>query len=506
MWWWRRLLIVAVFGACLVLGSFTAARAATVMVLSDSAGVYLVDTTTGTVVQSYGTLFNGTSAQNIAQDLSGNLYVTNASGQLVKSTFNPNAPTPATAYSAGAVVGTIAGLPAAPNARLSFDPTTKYCASGCLVTMTDASTVIWVDPATAAVMKTLALGTAIGTNGDIVVVPTAANNETLYVVATQSLYTINATTGAVTGPVTLSGPTGALTGTAVLPNGHLVSCEQIASGSPWTLWEWTTAGAMVSSHTGITTGSDVVNDLASVPATFTVVKAGTTLAGPGDSLPYTVAMKNTGFFTYPTGSITDPVPANVVISATTPPSCAVTGGAGSCTITSAGGAQTVVATVTNLSAGATATLTVIGTPNASSGTAVNTARASVPFDPTQYGGETLPSNSITTTFTVAALAKQVTNITQSLGPGTSVNAKPGDVLEYTLTFTNRRAFAIQAFALSDTIAANGTYVAASATCVTTPGPLTCAPSQAAGVVTFTYGGGALAANGTIVAKFRVTVN
>jgi hypothetical protein len=27
-----------------------------------------------------------------------------------------------------------------------------------------------------------------------------------------------------------------------------------------------------------------------------------------------------------------------------------------------------------------------------------------------------------------------------------------------------------------------------------------------GVVTFTYGGGALAVNGTIVAKFRVTVN
>jgi hypothetical protein len=106
------------------------------------------------------------------------------------------------------------------------------------------------------------------------------------------------------------------------------------------------------------------------------------------------------------------------------------------------GAQTVVATVTNLSAGATATLNVIGTPNATSGTAVNTARASVPFDASQYGGETLRSTSITTTFTVAALAKQVTNITQSLGPGVSVNAKPGDVLEYTLTFTNRRAFAI----------------------------------------------------------------
>jgi uncharacterized repeat protein (TIGR01451 family) len=504
--WWHRRSIVALFGACLVFASAAAAGAATVMVLSDSAGVYLVDTATGAVVQSYGALFNGTSAQNLGQDLNGNLYVTNASGQLVKSTFNPNAPTSATAYSAGTVVGTIAGLPAAANARLSFDPTTMYCASGCLVTMTNATTVIWVDPATAAVMKTLTLSASIGTNGDIVVVPTGPSNETLYVIATQSLYTINATTGNVTGPVTLSGPTNPLTGSAVLPNGHLVSCEQIGSGSPWTLWEWTTGGAMVTSHTGITTGSDVVNDLASVPATFTVTKVGTTLAGPGDSMIYSVAMKNTGFVTNPTGSITDPVPANVVISATTLPSCAVTGGAGSCAITSAGGAQTVVATVTNLSAGATATLSVVGTPNATSGTAVNTARASVPFDPTQYGGQTLTSNSVTTTFTVAALTKQVTNITQSLGPGTSVNAKPGDVLEYTLTFTNRRAFAVQSFALSDTVMANSTYVAASATCVTTPGPLTCAPAQAGGVVTFSYGGGALAVNGVITAKFRVTVN
>lgn len=476
------------------------------MTLSDSAGVYLIDTATGAVVQSYGNLFSGTTAQNLGQDLSGNLYVTNGSGQLVKATFNPNAASSATAYSAGTVIGTIAGLPASPNARLSFDPTTMYCASGCLVTMSSATSVLWVDPATANVVKTLTLGTAIGTNGDIVVVPTAANNETLYVIATHSLYTINATTGAVTGPVTLSGPTGSLTGAAVLPNGDLVACEQIGSGSPWTLWEYTTAGAQVASHTGITTGSDVVNDLASVPAVFTVTKTGTTLAGPGDSMIYSVAMKNTGFITNPTGSITDPVPANVVISVTTPPICAVTGGTGSCAITSAGGAQTVVATVTSLSSGATATLTVTGTPNASSGTAVNTARASVPFDPSQYGGETLTSNSVTTTFTAAALAKQVANITESLGPGTSVNAKPGDVLEYTLTFTNRRAFAVQSFAISDTIAAFGSYVPASATCVTTPVPLTCAPAQAGGVVTFTYSGGSLAVNGVIAAKFRVTVN
>ncbi|HEX3549904.1 MAG TPA: hypothetical protein VHT53_05980 [Candidatus Elarobacter sp.] len=502
MWW--RCSIAALFGACLWLGSAAASFAATVMVLSDSAGVYLIDTASGAVVQSYGNLFTGSTAQNLAQDLSGNLYVTDGTGKLLKSTFNPNAPTSATAYSAATTVGQVTGLSAA-EARLAFDPTTMYCATGCLVTMTSANTVVWINPATAATVKTLTLASSVGTNGDIAVVPTASNNETLYVVATQTLYTINASTGAVSS-TTLSGPTGSLTGLAAIPNGHLVACEQVGSGSPWTLWEYTTGGAQVGSKTGISTGSDVVNDLASVPATFTTTKTGTTLAGPGDSMFYDVTLKNTGFFTYPSGSITDPVPANVVISSTTPPSCAVTGGTGTCSITSSGGAQTVVATVSNLSSGATATLTVVGTPNASSGTAVNTAKASVPYDPTVYGGQSLTTNSITTTFTVAALAKQVANITQSLGPGTSVNANPGDTLEYTLTFTNRRAFAIQSFALSDTIPANDTYVAASATCVTTPGPLTCTPSQSAGVVTFTYSGGSLAVNGTIVAKFRVKVN
>ncbi len=84
----RRYSAVASFSACFSLACFAASSAATVMVLSDSAGVYLVDTTSGAVVQSYGNLFSGSSAQDLAQDLSGNLYVTDASGSLLKSTFN----------------------------------------------------------------------------------------------------------------------------------------------------------------------------------------------------------------------------------------------------------------------------------------------------------------------------------------------------------------------------------------------------------------------------------
>src|SRR5579884_1863115 len=124
---WRRLSTVAVFAACFVLAAAAAASAATVMALSDSAGVYLVDTTTGAVVQSYGSLFSGSSAQDLAQDLNGNLYVTDSTGKLLKSTFNPNAASAATAYSAATTVGQVTGLSAA-EARLSYDPTTTYCA------------------------------------------------------------------------------------------------------------------------------------------------------------------------------------------------------------------------------------------------------------------------------------------------------------------------------------------------------------------------------------------
>ncbi len=475
------------------------------MVLSDSAGVYLIESSTGAVVQSYGTLFSGTSAQDVAEDMNGNLYVSNASGQLVKATFNPNAASAATAYSAGTVVGQIAGV-GGTLARMAYDPTSLYCAGGCLVTMSNATTVLWINPATAATVKSLTLSSNISTNGDIVVVPTASNNETLYVVSARNLYSINASTGTVTGPTALSGPTNNLTGAALLPNGDLAACEQIGSGSAWTLWEYTTGGAQVASHTGIVTGSDVVNDLASVPVMFTTAKTGTTAAGPQDTMLYQVTLKNTGFITYPTGAITDPVPANVAISTTTPPSCAVTGGTGTCTITSVAGAQNVIATLNNLAAGATATLTVVGSPTASSGSAVNTAYSSVPYDPDQYGGETITTNSVTTNFTASELSKQVANITQGLGPSNSDIGKPGDTLEYTLTFTNNRGFALQSFALNDPIPAGSTYVPASATCVTTPGPLSCTPSFSAGTVTFTYTGGALAATKSVTVKFRVTIN
>ncbi len=506
-----RLLMRLVVAAAFAIVTCAFASASTIMVLSDSAGVYLIDSATGKVVQSYGNLFSGSSAQDVAEDLNGNLYVTDSSGNLRKATFNANAGSSTGAYAAATVVGAIPGYTSAV-ARLAWDPTTLYCATGCLVTMNSSGNSLdWINPATAAIVKSVAVSPAISGGGDLVIDPTAVNNAAVYVVSGKAFYSVNPSTGASTSIATFSWPglTANLTGLALLANGDLVGCEQKGSGTAWTLWEFTTAGALVTSQTGISTGSDVVNDLASVPATFTTSKTGTANAGLGDTMIYTVTLKNTSYFTVPTAAMTDPYPSTISVLSSPAPSCSVSGG-GSCTATlnpSASPSPDVVASVTNLAAGATATMTFEGSPSASaSGTVSNTANSSVPFDPNEYGGSTAATNTINTTITASEFAKQVANITEGLAPGTSLIGKPGDVVEYTLTFTNRRGFSLASFQINDPVPTGTTYVANSATCISQPAGLTCAPSQSGGVVSFVYTGTSLAANGVVSAKFRVTIN
>ena len=482
-----------------------AARADTIFVVSDSAGVYLMESSTGAVVQSYGALFNGSATQNLAEDLSGNLYVTDSTGKLLKSTFNPNGPPfygAATAVTGSAVTfgaNTLAGA-----ARLGFD-TSGPCAGGCLVTFFNPTTIWWIDPATSTVTKSLTTSAAINGGGDVTVQQTGGATATIYVVSGTNLYSVNAASGTVTGPIAIAGATSPLTGLAQIANGNLVACMQVGSGSPWSLLEFTTAGGAVATHAGITTGTDVVNDLASVPALFTATKTGTGAGGPGDSIAYKVTIKNTGFVTYPTAMLKDPVPSNITISATTPPACAVAGG-GTCAVTSLAGAQTVTAQVTNLAAGATATLTITGTPTVTSGSQINVGTVSVPYDPGGGGAMSSSPPGVTTTYTPASLTKLVANITKALGPGINVPASPGDVLEFTLQFTNQRGIAMTSLTVADAIPANTTYVPASAACIAKAGFTTCTPSFSAGTASYAFAGGTLANAAVVSVKFRVTVN
>ncbi len=76
-----------------------------------------------------------------------------------------------------------------------------------------------------------------------------------------------------------------------------------------------------------------------------------------------------------------------------------------------------------------------------------------------------------------------------------------------LFYTNNTNAALSSFRIADTIPPSTTYVGASAACVSTPCDLTCSPSgPAAGALTWTYTGGALAPVLSVSVKFRVTVN
>ncbi len=160
--------------------------------------------------------------------------------------------------------------------------------------------------------------------------------------------------------------------------------------------------------------------------------------------------------------------------------------------------------------------TVTGTPGGSSFTLTNftlapaakcvTYVAVTTSTPTQFGTftNTIPAGAVATSsgltnlqptsasITVAAvslsLAKVVRNVTQGGSNGTSGTGLPGDTLLYTITYTNTSPFAEQNIAIKDTVPANTTFV--SAACGTLGAGLTgCTPSgPTAGVVTWTLTG------------------
>ncbi|WP_291424754.1 hypothetical protein [Deinococcus sp.] len=67
-----------------------------------------------------------------------------------------------------------------------------------------------------------------------------------------------------------------------------------------------------------------------------------------------------------------------------------------------------------------------------------------------------PSASLTTNHIFAKLTKTVRNVTTNSAAGTSVPAKPGDILEYCLNYTNQSAIALNTLTLRDTLVAGQT--------------------------------------------------
>jgi uncharacterized repeat protein (TIGR01451 family) len=106
------------------------------------------------------------------------------------------------------------------------------------------------------------------------------------------------------------------------------------------------------------------------------------------------------------------------------------------------------------------------------------------------------------------LAKAVRNVTLGTAPGTSNTARPNDILEYTITYTNTSASALSSIVITDATPSFTTFEAAG--CGALPAGITSctvttAPAGgAAGSVVWTLGGSMLSSgSGTVAYTVRV---
>ncbi|EJL85067.1 conserved repeat protein, partial [Polaromonas sp. CF318] len=109
-----------------------------------------------------------------------------------------------------------------------------------------------------------------------------------------------------------------------------------------------------------------------------------------------------------------------------------------------------------------------------------------------------------------SLAKLVSNITQALPAATSVNANPGDTLQYTLTATNNGTQPLSTLFVSDSTAAFTGFVSAACPgslptgitgCTVTTQPAV----NAQGALKWTFTG-SLASGGQLIVTYRVKVD
>ncbi|MBC5804283.1 MAG: DUF11 domain-containing protein [Candidatus Eremiobacteraeota bacterium] len=451
-------------------------NAATMYVMTNGTEIYSVDTTSSVLTHVASVTSGGGNVQDLAENIAGVFYFTDSAGTLYKyDPANPNAGTQ-----------TIGSTGLGSLARLSFDN------AGNLITVNGGNLYV-ISPVTGTTLNQYAITGAPAVGGGDVVV---AASGLVYVIAGDALYSLRESGGTVTPVGVVAGPTNNLTGLAIDPAGDLYACETM--GPPWNLWKFSSNSPQTATKVGSYTTTGTPNDLASLPIVpfLTITKTASTQAAQGDLIGYSVLVQNSGTAAASNTAFSDPVPTGIgIVSA----KCTTTGGA-TCTAPSIT-AQNVTSSFGTLPPATTITIAINGKDNSLPvGNSINTATI------TPSTGSPL-SSSATTTIVPNSVLKTVADITQGTPATTANNAKPGDVLEYSFTYTNNTQTALANFTMKDSIPAHTTYVSGSAACVGTPSGLTCTPSgPTGGTIQWTYGNGALAPNGSVTAKFRVTVN
>jgi uncharacterized repeat protein (TIGR01451 family) len=246
-------------------------------------------------------------------------------------------------------------------------------------------------------------------------------------------------------------------------------------------------------------GEDLV-DFAScpfAPQPF-VNKSGPTQTAVGELMYFSITASNSPSATVGARNLTlsDPVPAGITVLRAT---CTGSNG-GTCTAATISG-QTVTTTIGSLPVNGSVVLAIYGRDaGLAVGNVTNTATLTSPTGTTFLAPAT--TNVVANTVT-----KTVADITKGSKAGTSDIGVPGDVLEYTLSYTNSTNQSIAGFTLQDTVPTNTTYVAASAACKTVPTGLTCTPAgPTTGVLSWALTGGSLAPGQTVTVLFHVTIN
>ena len=165
---------------------------------------------------------------------------------------------------------------------------------------------------------------------------------------------------------------------------------------------------------------------------LSVVKTGPATANVNGLIAYGILVSNAGPAPGDGTAFSDVLPAGLTIEGT--PACATTSGGAVCgTVTVTG--QTVASTIASLPAGASVTFSINALAAAAKSYA-NTATITKAAG-TSNSTPTLTSSSVSTLVAAGSgFSKTVRNVTTNATAGTTGVAKPGDQLEYALSFSN----------------------------------------------------------------------
>lgn len=199
--------------------------------------------------------------------------------------------------------------------------------------------------------------------------------------------------------------------------------------------------ATMTNNEGKRVSSSVSTTVAANPILSLTKSVDKTLAGPGDTLTYTLSLNNTGNGSASSVVLNDVIPANTTFISATPTATSAP---------SVGGTGTVSWTVGTFASGSSSYTIKVKINSPLTNGSVTAITNSASGTSTQI--PTFSSNSVTTTVAYPNLSVNKT-VDNTL-------ASPGDNLTYTLTVTNSSLIAAPNNILIDTIPSNVTFVSA----------------------------------------------